>query len=372
MRATSPPTQLERIWCCPARVEECCASAAGSDDPSPSNGSPTDSTSSVATTSTQDTVGVTSATWSESPRSSTPLSVSTSSTTPDAWPTPTPASTSDAGARAPSVTVLPASTSTPSSESTSGGPAQASGSAGGFFSPPFGSTSTNVPVPTSAPSESHRRVSRVSTPALAGSIASAVLGTVAAAVLLRLWLCRRRALLSATQDSTSGMTASGSDRCTTIPVVRSHPRVCSKIQPRAGADDSVQVAGTHTRTRTRTHSIVSESGARYGSAASSLEPPPSPPSRPPPVIPADRKDCEQHGQERPPRPTPPPTERLPDAAPAQETAAVAAGELGEAHPFHFALPWALVQRMRMLAMMAGEGEGEGEGEEPLPAYEPRR
>ncbi|OJT10248.1 hypothetical protein TRAPUB_13241 [Trametes pubescens] len=225
--------------------------------------------------------------------------------------------------------------------------------------------SSSPPPGPSTVSATHGR--SLPTPTLAGSISSAVLATVAAAILLRLWIRRRRAraLRLTTPNSTSTSSASGhSTPAETIAVVRPRSKVHSQ------ANDNV------TEIHTRTYPVASESGsshgACYGSATSLAPSPSSSESRPPPVVSADRKDCECHG---------PSVEHLPDhpgrpaddhAVPEQDAAA-AADELEEAHPserlLHFALPWALGQRM--LAMMADEERVGGEGEEALPAYEPR-
>ncbi|OJT10249.1 hypothetical protein TRAPUB_13242 [Trametes pubescens] len=163
--------------------------------------------------------------------------------------------------------------------------------------------------------------------------------------------------------------------------MRSRSHVFSRIQADEGVSGTS--SGAHPLDNGSSHD------ARYGSAATSLEPSPS--SRPPLIVHADPKDCVYHTQELqnplPSIPVPPsmPVEQVPDttwsvsdihatlqgvttAAPEQETAEVHTSE----RFLHLTLPWVFGQRV--LAMMAGEDVHSvgSNGSEPLPAYEPRR
>ncbi|KAL1940470.1 hypothetical protein VTO73DRAFT_9042 [Trametes versicolor] len=169
------------------------------------------------------------------------------------------------------------------------------------------------------------------------------------------------------------MSANDHSPFATVPVLRSS--VCSKVQ----ADNSIP------ETRTRTHSIVSGSShsAHYGSATSS-ELPSS--SRPPTdQTPMDHKAGEPHAPCPQPMSVPPPAkDRSSPTCPRDpvempQNVSESTPELDTAEPqghagerlLHFALPWAVGQRM--LAMMAGQdARSVHSGDsEPLPAYEPR-
>lgn len=212
--------------------------------------------------------------------------------------------------------------------------------------------------------------SHMSTPTLAGVIASVVLFGVGVMALLRFWMRRRRA-----PNSTSGMFPSPSDHTPFTPVlVRSRSRTLPKWQ----ADDGFRDESTDAQYR-----VVSrnERGAQERNATR-LERAPAFDS--PSAVRAAHEDGEQElPSPRLQKLVPPPTEassRDRQGSPSEEyTIAIAAAEpleLGTTDVqgerlLHFALPWVLVQRV--LAMMVREDTGlvESGQSEPLSAYEPR-